>query len=302
MSVLAWIIIFSLLGGALSVVAASVMLLFGEPMRRLMVPHLVSFAIGTLLGAAFLALLPHALEPVSVVGSHALSYAHQMSFGLSDTNLLVTSAISMHELAFMVLLGILGFFLLEKMVLWRHCHADHCVAHTPVRVDADDHEHQHSHQQQLQSGQDKSRIALILIGDGIHNLVDGVLIAAAFLIDIHLGVVTTIALAAHEIPQEVGDFAILLNSGMKRARAFFFNILSSLTTVVGALIAYFSFASAAGALPYVLAIASSSFIYIAVADLIPGLHERTEFRETLKQFGLILSGVFVIYLTHSSLH
>ena len=300
MSVLGWILIFSLLGGVLSTIAASAMLLFGSSMRQRMVPHLVSFAIGTLLGAAFLALLPHALEPVQIVGGHTLSYVHQLAFGLDDKGLLTTSAIDMHELAFMVLIGILGFFLLEKMVLWRHCHSDHCVAHTPVIQDQESNTHNHQHQ--LRTGQDKSRIALILIGDGIHNLVDGVMIAAAFLIDIHLGVVTTIALAAHEIPQEVGDFAILLNSGMKRGRALFFNALSSLTTVVGALIAYLSFTSAAGALPYVLAIASSSFIYIAVADLIPGLHERTEFRETMKQFVLILSGVFVIYLTHSSLH
>ncbi|VAW72247.1 Zinc transporter, ZIP family [hydrothermal vent metagenome] len=300
MSVLAWIIIFSLLGGTLSAIAASVMLLFGESLRRLMIPHLVSIAIGTLLGAAFLALLPHAMEPVPITGGHALSYVHQMSFGLSDKNLLATPAIDMHELAFMVLLGILGFFLLEKMVLWRHCHSDHCVAHTPVGSNSEERDHQHH--KQVENGQNKSRITLILIGDGIHNLVDGVLIAAAFLIDIHLGIVTTIALAAHEIPQEVGDFAILLNSGMKRSRAFFYNLLSSLTTVVGALIAYFSFSSASGALPYVLAIASSSFIYIAVADLIPGLHERTALRDALTQFGLIISGVLVIYLTHSTLH
>jgi len=300
MSILAWIIIFSLLGGVLSAIAASGMLLFGASTRQRLIPHLVSFAIGAMLGAAFLALLPHALSATTApgTGESTLSHVHQLVFGLSAQTIQAPPTLDIHELAFMVLLGILGFFLLEKMVLWRHCHSDHCVAHTPAGQDAG----QHFHHEHLKSGQDKSRITLILVGDGIHNLVDGIAIAATFMIDIHLGVVTTIALAAHEIPQEIGDFAILLNSGMRRGRALFFNILASLTTVVGALIAYYSFSAAAVALPYVLAIAASSFIYIAIADLIPGLHERTEFRETVKQMFLILSGVVVIYLTHSSLH
>ncbi|HJW81836.1 MAG TPA: ZIP family metal transporter, partial [Acidiferrobacterales bacterium] len=141
-----------------------------------------------------------------------------------------------------------------------------------------------------------------LFGDGVHNFVDGVLIAAAFLTDVHLGVVTALAVAAHEIPQEVGDFAILLHSGFTRGKALFYNVLASLTTVVGGVLAYFSLGVAQAALPYVLAVAASSFIYIAVADLIPGLHKRLEPRVTLEQALLIGAGVLTIYFAHAALH
>ena len=201
MSLLSWILLFSLLGGVLSVLAASVFLLFSERWRARLIPHFVSFAIGALLGAAFLALLPHALETPGVGDLHIITGT--------------------------VLLGVLGFFLLEKMVLWRHCHHAECEVHAPD----EGHEHNHDHGHAAAG-------TLILIGDGIHNLVDGILIAAAFLTDIHLGVVTSLAVAAHEIPQEVGDFAVLLHSGFSRARALAYNILSSLATLIGALIAY----------------------------------------------------------------
>ena len=128
------------------------------------------------------------------------------------------------------------------------------------------------------------------------------MIAAAFLTDIHLGIVTALAVAAHEIPQEVGDFAILLQSGFSRAKALLFNLLASLATVVGALIAYFSLSSAEAVVPYILAIAASSFIYIAVADLIPGLHKQTSPKESLQQISLISLGVVVIFIAHSTLH
>ena len=257
MSLLAWIILFSLLGGVLSVLAAAVFLLLPDSARNRVLPHFVSFAIGALLGAAFLALLPHAMQGVQ----------------------------NFHTLGLTILLGLLGFFLLEKLVLWRHCHAEHCEAHAP---DESDH------------GQAAG--TLVLIGDGMHNLVDGVLIAAAFLTDIHLGIVTSLAVAAHEIPQEVGDFAVLLHSGYSRSKALLFNILASFTTLIGALLAYWSLADFEQALPYILAIAASSFIYIAVADLIPGLHKRLHISATFQQLTLIVAGVLVIYLTHSTLH
>lgn len=269
MSLLSWILLFSLLGGVLSVLAAAVFLLFSETLRARLLPHFVSFAIGALLGAAFLALLPHALEGPGVQDLHVVTGT--------------------------VLLGVLGFFLLEKMVLWRHCHHTECEVHAPD----DGLGHVHS-----DGGHPANRAAgtLILIGDGIHNLVDGVLIAAAFLTDIHLGVVTSLAVAAHEIPQEVGDFAVLLHSGFSRARALLYNVLASLTTLVGAGLAYYSLREAEAALPYILAIAASSFIYIAVADLIPGLHKRLEVRATVQQLALIVAGVLTIYLAHSTLH
>lgn len=258
MTLLVWIILFSLLGGVLSVLAASVYLLLPDAPRQRLLPHLVSFAIGALLGAAFLALLPHAMM-------------------LSR---------DFHGLGLTVLLGILVFFSLEKMVLWRHCHAQDCEAHG----------HNESVKVNTTPG------VLILVGDGLHNMVDGVLIASAFLTDFHLGVVTSLAVAAHEIPQEVGDFAVLLHSGFSRSRALLFNILSSLTSIIGAVVAYYSFEGAHSLLPYVLAIAASSFIYIAVADLIPGLHKRTHFSAAVQQLSLILLGVAVIYWAHSSLH
>ncbi len=258
MTLLGWIILFSLLGGVLSVLAAAVFLLLPEGLRTRLLPHTISFAIGALLGAAFLALLPHALE------------------GGQD----------FHAIGMTVLIGLLVFFLLEKMVLWRHCHAEHCEAHGPE---------EHSHGGQAAG-------TLVLIGDGLHNFVDGVLITAAFLTDIHLGIVTALAVAAHEIPQEVGDFAILLHSGFSRLKAFFYNILSSLATLVGALLAWWKLGQATDIIPYVLAVAAASFIYIAVADLIPGLHKRVHIAATVQQVVLIVAGVTVIYFAHATLH
>ncbi len=254
-----WIVLFSLLGGLLSVLAAALFLLFSESLRNRLLPHLISFATGTLLAAALMGLLPHALANAPGGDVHAIPLA--------------------------LLLGLLGFFLLEKLVLWRHCHADHCEVHGP-----DDH-----HRRQ-------STGMMILFGDSLHNFLDGILIAGAFLTDVHLGVVTSLAVAAHEIPQEVGDFAILLHSGFNRNRAFLYNVLSSLTTVVGGLLAWLALQQMQNVLPYVLAVAASSFIYIAVADLIPTLHQRVEGREALQQVVLIACGVLLIYLTHSALH
>jgi zinc and cadmium transporter len=260
MNLLTWIIIFSLLGGVLSVIVAASFLLLSEKLRAHLVPHLVSFAIGSLLGAAFLGLLPHAMAAP----------------GVED----------FHPLFLTVLLGLLGFFLLEKLVLWRHCHSDHCEAHSA---------HDHPENNDAAGW-------MVLLGDGMHNFVDGVLIAAAFLTDTHLGIVTALAIAAHEIPQEVGDFVVLLHSGFSRGKALFFNVLASLTTIIGALLAYWSLSDMQHVLPYVLAVAASSFIYIAVADLIPGLHKRAEASATIQQVSLIAAGVLLIYVTHSTLH
>lgn len=260
MSLLTWIIIFSLLGGVLSVLAAAAFLLFPEQLRNRLLPHFISFAIGSLLGAAFLALLPHAL------GS--------------------AEGVEVHSITLTVLLGVLVFFLLEKMVLWRHCHVDHCEAHEPS-----DH-----HRTTKATG------TIVMIGDTVHNFVDGILIGAAFLTDIHLGVVTAIAVATHEIPQELGDFAVLLHSGFSRIQALIFNVLSGFATVAGALIAYYGLHDLRHVLPYALAIAASSFIYVAVADLIPGLHRRMELTATLQQIVLISAGVATIYIADSALH
>ncbi len=259
MTTLTWILVMTLAGGVLSALAASSFLLASAGFRARLLPHLVSFATGALLGAAFLGLLPHAIE----------------SFGASR----------LHELGLSVLLGILLFFVLEKLVLWRHCHVDECEAHTP----------QPEHR-------DAASATIILVGDATHNLVDGALIAAAFLTDIHLGVVTALAIFAHEIPQEVGDLAILLNGGMSRGRAFTLNLFATLASVVGALAAYFWLDNAQALVPYVLALAASSLIYVAVADLIPGLHRRVDLKTSAAQVVLIFGGVLAIAAVHSLAH
>lgn len=259
MSVLLWIVVFTTLGGVLSALAASLMLLFSQQRRTQWLPHLVSFATGALLSAAFLGLLPHALE-----GAGPGNY---------------------HNVGIAVLAGILVFFLLEKLVLWRHCHHDECEAHGP-----EDHH------------RDSASGVMILIGDGTHNLLDGVLIAAAFLTDIHLGIVTAVAVIAHEIPQEVGDLAVLLNAGLERRRAFLLNLAASLTSVIGGIGGYLLFEQLRDILPYILAIAASSFLYIAVADLIPGLHRKVDPRASIYQVVWIALGVVVVALTHQAAH
>ncbi|MDH3354152.1 MAG: ZIP family metal transporter [Chromatiales bacterium] len=255
MSLLTSIILFTLLGGVLSVLLASFFLVIPSHWRKVSMPHMVSFATGALLGTAFLALLPHALTEATV---------------------------DPHKVFMAVLAGLLVFFFMEKLVIWRHCHSSHCDTHT-------DYEGGHTG-------------TMVLIGDGLHNFVDGVLIAAAFLTDEHLGVITAVAVAAHEIPQEIGDFAVLLHSGFSRSKALLFNVLASLTTVVGGVLAYYALSDVLSILPYVLAVAASSFIYIAVADLIPGLHKETRLSATATQIFLIVAGIVVIYIAHSNLH
>ncbi len=261
MSPLGWIVLFCLLVGVLSVAAAGLFLLLPQRARTRLLPHLISFATGALLGAAFLALLPHALETVPDGDAHRVTFA--------------------------VLLGLLGFFIMEKMVLWRHCHHTDCEAH---------------HARERDEHQGGVAGPLVVVGDAVHNLIHGVLIAAAFLVDIHLGIVTSLAVMAHQIPQELSNFAVLLHSGFSRARALLLNIVSSLTAPLGGVIGYFGLNGVEWLMPYMLAIAVSSCIYIAVADLIPGLHKRAEASASIQQVLLICSGVGVIYLTHLLLH
>ncbi len=286
-STLTWIVLSSLLGGVLSVSLAG---LFALSLRTTWIPMLVSYAIGAMLGAVFLEILPHAFKEASSVES------------ISAT----------------LLLGLLLFFVLEKLVIWRHCHGDHCevhaihteqncpethnqqatpkykavTAHSPSIV----HSHSHAHAHHHDSGRSGM---MIMIGDTFHNFVDGILIAAAFLLDVKLGMVTALAIISHEIPQEVGDFLILLHSGYSKKQAFIFNLVSSLATLVGGLIAYFALQYVMSWIPYILGLAAASMLYVAVADLIPGLHKRTELRETLSQVLLISVGVSTIWIVHS---
>jgi len=258
-STLGLIVAFTALSGFLSALAASAFLALGAARRAAVLPHLVSLATGALLGAALLGLVPHALDALGPGGSHPVGLA--------------------------LLVGILTFFLLEKFVLWRHCHDDPCEMHSP------------SH-----AARDAASAKLILAGDAFHNVLDGVLVAAAFMTDTRLGIVTAAAVFAHEIPQEVGDLAILLHGGLSRRRALALNLLTSLTSVVGGVVAYFALAAALHLLPYALAFAASSFIYVAVADLIPGLHRRVDLRAGLEQVLFIGIGVALVYFTHQQAH
>lgn len=252
MPILAWIVAATLLGGVLSVIAAAALALRARPSQ---LPLLISYAIGTLLGAAFLEILPHAFE-------------------LSASAKQVTTT---------VLVGILLFFVLEKLVLWRHCHGEQCEAHTAA-----------------QGQNDHGRIAtMVIIGDTFHNCVDGVIIAGAFLVSVELGIVTALAIITHEVPQEVGDFLVLLHSGYGKRRAFSFNILASGAMVVGGVFAYFALQTVRQVIPLLLGIAAASMIYVSVADLIPGLHRRPGLLATTQQALLIAAGIGTIWVVGS---
>jgi len=254
MPLLAWIVLFSALGGIASAAFAVVFLWIPEPRTARLLPHFVSFATGALLGAALLALLPEAIARAGPAGAHAIG---------------VTLAA-----------GLGAFFLIEKLVLWWH-------------TEAGDEQSEHSHAGHSH-GRDHASGVLVLVGDSLHNMLDGVLIAAAFLTSVSLGVVTTLAVAAHEVPHRVGDFALLLHAGFSRMRALLLNVATGIASIAGALAAYLGLSRALGALPYALAIASAGFLYIAVAGLIPGLHRRADLRTSAAQVILITLGAGVI--------
>lgn len=246
---LTWIMGFSLLGSLGAIGGAALLLVFPEAIRKTLVPCLVSFATGTLLAAAFLGMIPAALKQ-------------------EDSTAILAS----------VLAGMVLFFILEKIVLWRHCHEGDCP------------------------GEHGRAAPLILVGDAFHNFVDGIVIAAGFLTSIPLGIATSLAVVAHEFPQEVGDFAILLDSGMSRTRALVLNTLSASATLPGALMGFFWLAEMRAAIPFILAISAASFIYIATADLIPELHRRTSGETAVRQLVLLLAGIATIVVVRAALH
>ncbi len=239
------ILLATLAAGALSVLAAALVSL---TLLSQWAPRLVAYAAGVLLGAAFLHLLPESIE------------------ALGPQDVLATC-----------LAGLLGFFVLEKLALWRHAHAGL---------------HDHGHAR-------KPAGTMILVGDALHNFVDGILIAAAFLTDPELGWAVAIAIIAHEVPQETGDFMVLLAIGWSRRAALGWNLLASLAAVAGGLLGYFALSDAEAAVPYVLAVSAASFLYIAVADLIPELHRHWRLPEAAAQLALIAAGVATPVLLHS---
>ncbi len=288
-SPLVWIIFTSLIGGLLSVSLAAI---FALSLRAQWIPMLVSYAIGAMLAAVFLEILPHALSEAKNIETVTIS----------------------------LLFGLLTFFILEKLVIWRHCHGNHCEVHA-LHTEENCPEH-HQDKNQKPKSTIKFRVAtesspqllaghahhhhhdhgrsgmMIMVGDTFHNFIDGILIAAAFMVDIKLGLVTALAIIAHEIPQEVGDFLILLHSGYSKKQALIFNLVSSVATMLGGIVAYYSLQSLQGFIPIILSLAAASLLYVAVADLIPGLHKKTELKATLGQVLLIAFGVATVALAH----
>jgi zinc and cadmium transporter len=232
----------SVLGSFGGVIAASTFLLLGDSIRIKVLPWAISYAVGTLLGVAALALLPQALErlpPARALGT--------------------------------LLVGVLAFFLLEKLVIWRHCHdANECEVHT------------------------SSAASLVIVGDAFHTFVDGAVIAAAVVTSIPLGITTALAVATHEIPQEVGDVAILLRAGFTRGRAFILNVLSGIGGILGAAGMLLASQSMPNVLPYVLAFAAGNFLYVAMSDLIPDLHRGGLEGGPFRQLLLIGAGILTI--------
>jgi zinc and cadmium transporter len=223
------------------VLVASVFLLVGERGRSRVLPSLISYAVGTLLGAALLGLLPEALEtrtPTAVFGS--------------------------------LLGGIFTFFILEKLVLWRHCHdAVDCQIH-------------------------RSTATLVIVGDAFHALVDGAVIAAAVVVSLPLGITTALAIAAHEVPQQVGDVAILLAAGYSRVKALALNVIAGLSSLLGAAMMLLFAEATPSLLGYVLGFAAGNFLYVAMADLIPHLHRGMEEASAVRQVVMIAAGIATI--------
>ena len=238
----------SLLGSFGGLLVASTLLLFNESVRTRLVPWLVSYAVGALLGASLLGLLPEALAelpPQQVLAS--------------------------------LLAGIVLFFMLEKLVLLRHCHTDQCQVHGAAAQ-------------------------LVIIGGAFHNFIDGAIIAAAVITSLPLGINTAIAIAAHEIPQEVGDIAILLHSGYSRTRALVLNLASAAAGLAGSLLGFSLVSSLPHVRPFVLAFSSASMLYIAMSDLIPDLHRGTVDRNSLRQVLLIGAGIATVVVFERFTH
>jgi len=240
---LTYVLIALFLGSVGSVALAGLMLVLNDQRLDKVSTYLMYLAGGTLLGAAFLGMIPKAIsmsEPKQVLQT--------------------------------IMFGILFFFLLEKIILWRSCHNKNCERHMNAAA------------------------PIILIGDAFHNAIDGIVIAASFLTSTDLGIFVTLSVVLHEIPQELGDFGILIKGGYSRGKAFWYNVLSGATAIVFGVVAFYTLDLLRWLIPYALAFSASSFLYIALADLIPEMHRKTSFKDSLSQIFLIVLGIFIIYL------
>jgi len=235
-----WIIGSASLVSMISLIGIVTLTLRDELLGKIVL-GLVGFSAGALMGGAFLHLMPEALEA-------------------SESTLVFSY----------VIIGFILFFLLERLLYWRHCHDGRCDVHIFTYLN--------------------------LIGDGIHNFVDGLIIAASFIAGIQLGVVATLAVILHEIPQELGDFGVLVYGGFSKARALFYNLLSALTAILGAFIGYFVSSYIESFTVLLVPLAAGGFIYVSGSDLVPQLHKETEMRRSMLSFGFFLVGILFMWV------
>ncbi|MEQ1627122.1 MAG: ZIP family metal transporter [Nitrospira sp.] len=246
-----------LLGSLGALVPACLVLFIPDGWRHRAMPYLLSYATGTMLATAVIGLIPEALEHISI-----------------------------YEVGISLLAGLVLFFVLEWTVIWRHAHGEEPVEEQPG--------HEHHHGEVPIKGMQEKTGMLVLIGDAVHNMADGIAIGAACVASPGLGLVTTLAVLGHEVPQELSDFTILLSSGFSRWRAFFWNTLSGLGTLVGVVVAYGGLGHAEAIVPYALSVAAASFLYIGLADLVPGLHGRMGAAKGVWQFAMMIAGMVTI--------
>jgi len=232
------------LGSVGAITAAGSFMFINEKFQKTLIPILISFATGVLLTVAFLGLIPEAVEKAG----------------------------EPHIIMPYILGGILFFFVMEKIVIWRNCRDKTCEVHSHA------------------SG------PIILMGDSLHNLTDGIVIAAAFLSGLNLGIVAGFTIIFHELAHETGDFGILLHSGYSKKKAFLYNIISSSTTIPASIISYFILDSIEFIVPFLLAISAASFIYIALSDLTPDLHQHTDLKYILRQLLVMVIGIVLMVL------
>lgn len=249
-----WVIATNLVGGALALACAAI---FSLRARLVWAPRLVSFAIGAMLGAAFLVIFPACLQLTSNVE------------GMIST----------------IMLGIVFFFVLEKLLIWRHHH----------------HQHHHEHHDRPGAGEPWRTARLVLLGNTVHHLLDGVMIAAAFSVRPELGVIVAGTIFIHATAQHMGDYCVLVDHGLSGSRAVAVSGAAIAALVPSSALALAGFSAAPGFVPYALALSAASLIYVAVADLIPGLQARLRLRDTLEQVGLIGLGVGAVWLLGRSL-
>jgi len=202
---------------------------------------LIGISGGTLIGGAFFHLLPEALEKSNTIYTYTY-----------------------------LILGFIAFFIMERFLLWRHCHEGKCEVH-PVSY-------------------------LNLIGDGIHNFIDGLIIGTSFYVDIRFGIITTLIIIMHEIPQEIGDFGVLVYGGMNKYKALAYNFLSALTAIIGAALGCFFSGSLEFFTPLIVPFAAGGFIYIAACDLVPEIHKQADIRKATFSMICFIAGIFFMLL------